>query len=1033
MIAKNRAKIAFFSLSLVLTACGTALRDSATNYPPEAKSVNVALADGSAHAYVGSLLIGDYKYSDAENDTEGATQLQWLRDGQAIENATENRYTVVAADSGTALRFQVTPVDNKSEIPSTPVASEGIVVENSAPEANDIRLTSSEISPNNAFVGSVLTVGYTYSDRDNDEAAAATLRWWRAGTLIDGATEPSYTVTRADLDKAIYADVTPQAKRGALSGNTVTTPSISIINSAPHILALTIAADPAPAAVGSTLTASYIYLDTDLDAEASTFQWSNGSNVIDTQRAYRVQPSDTGKPLTVTVTPVAKSGLSPGIAVTSATLLIGNSAPVANAVGVRVNGATGTVKAFVGDTLRGVYSYSDLDLDKEGTTAFAWYRSGATVAVSTAVEYIVTRDDSGKTLTFEVTPIAQAGTTRGQAIQATAITIDNSAPQARNVTLIANATPAVVGSILTASYAYFDADGDIENGSVVRWLRSGAVITDTTGANYTTKDYTLVAADAGKAVTFEITPKAATGVLTGNVTLSSSISPNNSAPTASGVVIDQATASVGTSLTASFTFADSDKDAPGASLYAWRQTGAGTVIGTGQNYVVKPTDAHKSLSVTVTPYAATGTNPGVAITSPARTIDNSAPSITGAVNIVGNLYTRETLTASYTTFTDPDGDAESGTTYQWYRGTNMIGGATSINYTITSSDIGQSLTVKVTPKDGVYGGVGAVVTSAAVTPVNLAPVASNVIIAKNAAGDTVAVTYDYSDYEIDAQGATQIAWLRNGVTVGSGTTYALTPVDAGTTLHAQVTPVAKTGTLMGAAVLSNAITVTALQLNVSAGLKHLTFTWPAVTGATYYRVAHNPDGASGYTPLTGASNLTTTTFEWDIAVHRLNWQQGLFMVEACDASGCVPSAAVSALNVMLNTIGYVKASNTEAYDDFGYSVALSADGNTLAVGAQYEDSAATGVNNATPGQADNSALDSGAVYVYTRTGATWTQQAYVKASNTEANDLFGYSVALSADGNTLAVGAQGEDSAATGVYDLVSDSTPPGHYQRFGE
>jgi hypothetical protein len=49
--------------------------------------------------------------------------------------------------------------------------------------------------------------------------------------------------------------------------------------------------------------------------------------------------------------------------------------------------------------------------------------------------------------------------------------------------------------------------------------------------------------------------------------------------------------------------------------------------------------------------------------------------------------------------------------------------------------------------------------------------------------------------------------------------------------------------------------------------------------------------------------------------------------------------------------------------------------------------------------------DSGAVYVFTRAGTAWTQQAYVKASNTGADDWFGLSVALSADGTRLAVGA----------------------------
>jgi trimeric autotransporter adhesin len=105
---------------------------------------------------------------------------------------------------------------------------------------------------------------------------------------------------------------------------------------------------------------------------------------------------------------------------------------------------------------------------------------------------------------------------------------------------------------------------------------------------------------------------------------------------------------------------------------------------------------------------------------------------------------------------------------------------------------------------------------------------------------------------------------------------------------------------------------------------------------------------------------------------------------------------------------YVKASNTGAGDQFGFSVAL--DGDTLAVGARYESSAATGVNG---NQADDSATESGAVYVFRRSGTEWQQEAYVKASNTDEHDKFGWSVAL--DGDTLAVGAYWENSAATGV------------------
>jgi hypothetical protein len=123
---------------------------------------------------------------------------------------------------------------------------------------------------------------------------------------------------------------------------------------------------------------------------------------------------------------------------------------------------------------------------------------------------------------------------------------------------------------------------------------------------------------------------------------------------------------------------------------------------------------------------------------------------------------------------------------------------------------------------------------------------------------------------------------------------------------------------------------------------------------------------------------------------------------------------------------YVKASNAKASDQFGASLALSGDGNTLAVGATGESSSATGVNG---NQADTSMAGAGAVYVFTRSGATWSQQAYVKASNTgekEDGDQFGYSIAISADGNTLATGAIAEDSAATGINGDQSNNAADG-------
>jgi hypothetical protein len=112
---------------------------------------------------------------------------------------------------------------------------------------------------------------------------------------------------------------------------------------------------------------------------------------------------------------------------------------------------------------------------------------------------------------------------------------------------------------------------------------------------------------------------------------------------------------------------------------------------------------------------------------------------------------------------------------------------------------------------------------------------------------------------------------------------------------------------------------------------------------------------------------------------------------------------------------YLKASNTDVDDKFGYSVAVS--GDTIAVGSPFEESNSFGINN---DQTNNLADNAGAGYIFTRSGVTWSQQAYLKASNTGVNDQFGRSVTVS--GDTVLVGSFLEDSDTTGVNSTGNES-----------
>ena len=87
------------------------------------------------------------------------------------------------------------------------------------------------------------------------------------------------------------------------------------------------------------------------------------------------------------------------------------------------------------------------------------------------------------------------------------------------------------------------------------------------------------------------------------------------------------------------------------------------------------------------------------------------------------------------------------------------------------------------------------------------------------------------------------------------------------------------------------------------------------------------------------------------------------------------------------------ASDPQSNDQFGYSVSISSD--TVVVGANNEDTGGT---------------DAGAAYVFTRSGTSWSQQAKIVAANAGENDNFGISVDI--DGDNVIVGAIKEDTKA---------------------
>lgn len=170
-------------------------------------------------------------------------------------------------------------------------------------------------------------------------------------------------------------------------------------------------------------------------------------------------------------------------------------------------------------------------------------------------------------------------------------------------------------------------------------------------------------------------------------------------------------------------------------------------------------------------------------------------------------------------------------------------------------------------------------------------------------------------------------------------------------------------------------------------IKTLRFTWNDAAGETGYRLLEDPDGASGYTPI---ADLPADTTQYDHGVFLPERVNARYRLQVCRDQDCVDTAEQRVSDALVPAIGYVKAAAPAGNDRFGQSVAVSADGQFLAVGA--------------PGSASGRG-SGGAVYVFARTGAQWAQASRLAPPAPEPGDLFGYSLALSADGATLAVGA----------------------------
>ena len=535
--------------------------------------------------------------TDSDGLTNATFTYQWLADDAAISGATGSTYMLVAADVGKAIKVQVSFSDDADNAESLTSAATAAVTAANSPATGAPTITGT------ARVGETLTASATgIADTDGLTNATFTYQWIKLdGNLndsdISGATSSTYMLVAADADTGIKVRVSFTDDRG--NTESLTNESALIVTAAnnPATGAPTISGT---AQVGETLTASATGIsDSDgLTNAIFTYQWIKlDSNLNDsdisgaTSSTYMLVAADAGTGIKVRVSFTDDAGNTESLTTESALIVTAANSPATGAPTI-----SGT--AQVGETLTAsATGIADSDGLTNAIFTYQWIKldsnlNDSDISGATSSTYMLVAADAGTGIKVRVSFTDDAGNTESLTTESALIVTAANSPATGAPTISGTAQ---VGETLTASATGIaDSDGLTFATFTYQWLADDAAISGATGSTYT-----LVAADAGKAIKVQVSftddrgnIESLTSVVTAAVTAVNS--PATGAPTISG------TAQAGETLTASATgITDSDGLTNATFTYQWLADDAAISGATGSTYTLVAADSGKVIKVQV--------------------------------------------------------------------------------------------------------------------------------------------------------------------------------------------------------------------------------------------------------------------------------------------------------------------------------------------------------------------------------------------------------------------------------------------------
>ena len=622
---------------------------------------------------------------------------------------TGTTHTITGLTGGVEYAVRVVATNDVGDGPASTEARGTPAAENNAPTG----LPTISGTPQ---VGETLTASTSnIDDEDGLDNVSYSYQWARNDgtddTDIAGETGSTYALVDADQGQTIKVRVT--FTDDADNDESLTSAATVAVLARPNRAAAGLPTISGTPQVEQTLTAdtSSITDEDGLTNVSYAHQWSAGGSDIDgaTGSTYTLTASEQGQTIQVqaTFTDDADNDESLTSAATVAVLARPNRA----AAGLpTISGTPQVEQTLTADTS----SITDEDGLTNVSYAHQWSAGGSDIDGATGSTYTLTASEQGQTIQVQVTFTDDADNEETLTSQATVAVAAASNREATGQPAIGG-TPQV-GKTLTADTAGItDADGLTNASYEYQWLASGTDIDGATGPSYV-----LTSSEQGQTIQVRVTftdDADNDESLTSTATETVLARPNTSAagaPTISG------TPQVDETLTAD-TSAISDEDGLTKVSWSYQWTAGGTDIegAASSTYTLVFADQGKTIKVKVS-FTDDADN-AETLTSVATLAVASAPNheATGQPTISGTPQVAQTLTADTSPIADEDGLENVSYSYQWTAGGSDIDGATGASYTLTATEQGQTIQVRVTFTDD--RGNSESLTSAATDPVAAKP------------------------------------------------------------------------------------------------------------------------------------------------------------------------------------------------------------------------------------------------------------------------------------------------------------------------